>query len=253
MGKLHQHLAVEDSKATNFRNVMEEALSTYKNRGHLFNGRVVNQVSKVGEDHPLYHDYPDATHTQPCAETVMGKISWVFEHAKAYFDLTAQKDNANCVAKADLIIGGKTILKDVPAVTLLFIENKLKSIRNLLQASPTLDAAQVWKTHEAQKDVYESEPKTKVLKHSKTDWKVVADATDKHPAQVREVAIEQPMAVNTVKELRGNIPTEEKARLLMRCDELIQAAKQARQTANDASVDGSVRIGEALFNYLLNK
>lgn len=252
MGKLHQHLAVEDSKQSILRSTLEEAIQTFSKRGHLMEGHTIVQTSKLNDDDPLYPEYPNSTYTKPVAETVMGKINWVLEHAKAYYDLSAQKDVANCQAKADLVINGKTILSDVPAITLLFIENKLKAVRNMIAQATTLDAAKNWSPHKAQENVWECDPEERTVKQKITDHVVVVPAQDKHPAQVREVQKEAIRAIRKSTNLSGFIQTKEKAELLMRCDELIQAAKQARQTANDQEVNGDVRIAEPLFNYLLN-
>tara|TARA_R110002074_G_scaffold402324_1_gene606942 strand:- start:1447 stop:2205 length:759 start_codon:yes stop_codon:yes gene_type:complete len=251
MGKLHQHLAVEDAKATIYKSTTDEAIQTFAKRDHLLKGRLVKQVSKLAEDDPQYAMFPDGTESQPVAETVIGKINWVLQHATAYYDLAAQKDLANCSARADLIIGGKKILENVPAITLLFIENKLKGIRNLLAQAKTLDAARNWTKHEAQEDVWQSDPNDRVIKQAGVEYITAAPATEKHAAQVREVNVEKVRAISTATELSGFMPTTQKADLLMRCDELIQAAKQARQTANDQEIMDT-KIGDPLFNYLLN-
>ena len=250
MGKLHQHLAVEDAKASIYKNTMEEAIQTFSKREHLMKGRTISQESKLDKEHDLYPEYPDKTETQPVAETALGKIKWVLEHAVNYYDLSAQKDLTNCQAKADLIIRGNVILKDVPAITLLFIENKLKGIRNLIAQAKTLDAAKNWKRHTSQENVWESDPNVKIVKQPIQEFIVAVQATDKHPAQVREVVKEHVRAVSTATELCGFMPTADKAKYLMRCDELIQAAKQARQTANDQEIK-DVKIGQALFDYIL--
>jgi hypothetical protein len=251
MGKLHQHLAVEDSKATIYKSTMEEAIQTYSKRDHLMRGRFVKQESKLDLLDDLYEEYPSKTETQPVAETVIGKINWVLKHAKDYFDLSAQKDAANCQAKADLVIRNQVILSDVPAITLLFIENKLKAIRNLITQAKTLDAARNWKKHESQDNVWESDPVVRVIKQSVPDFVIATNATDKHPAQVKDIIVERVRATLTAVELCGFMPTQEKANLLMRCDELIQAAKQARQTANDQEIS-NVEIADPIFDYLMN-
>lgn len=251
MGKLHQHLAVEDSKASIYKSTMDEAKQTFAKRDHLMKGRVVEQQSKLTEDNLLYPEFPNKTESMPVAETAIGKINWVLQHASAYYDLSAQKDAANCKAKANLVINGVAILKDLPAITLLFIENKLKGIRDLISQTKTLDAARNWHQHTAQSDVWESDPNTRVIKQPEQDFVTAAPASDKHAAQVREITVERIRAVSTATELSGFMPTAEKADLLMRCDELIQAAKQARQTANDQEV-ADVRIAKPIFDYLLN-
>lgn len=251
MGKLHQTLAVEASKLTHCTSVQNEAINTFSKKDHLFNGVVIKQTSKLDEKDELYPEYPNSTETVPVNETVIDKLHYVLDVTGEYYNLVAQKDEANTRAKADLVVGGITLLKDVPATTLLFLENKLKSVRNVIGAVKTLDQAKIWNKDPNQSHVYCTNPTSRTVKHNTNEWKAITEATEKHQAQLKEVLVTKINAVRETTELCGYITVQEKSDLLGRCDDLIEATKKARQTANDINVV-DVNVTSTVFDYLMN-
>ena len=67
-------------------------------------------------------------------------IKRVSELLAELFDITATKDWANCSAKADVVVDGKPLLKEVPATYLLFLEKQLNDLRTFVGKIPVLDA-----------------------------------------------------------------------------------------------------------------
>ncbi len=250
MGKLHQTLAVEDALTTRFKQVIEEGINTFSKHPHLFQGLVTRQESRLEKEHPKYAEFPDNTETVPVATTVEDKLNYIFDVSSEYFDAAAQKDLANTKAKADLIIDGLTLLTDVPATTLLFIENKFKVIRNLLGSIKTLDQAKIWSTTPT-KNVFTAPETFKVIKETVKEWRIVAPATEKHPAQSQLVEDNQLRAVKYITEMSGLISSAQLSSLLKKCDKLINAAKTARQTANDVDIIPTT-ISKPLFKYLMS-
>lgn len=252
MGKLHQTLAVETSKLNLFRKVIDEAVNTFSKKPNLFEGVDIIQTSRLVEEDPLYLEYPNMNNTVPVQETVPSKLEYVFDTCADYINLVAQKDKANREAKADLKIGDKVLLADVPATTLLFIENKFKVIRTVIEAAKTLDNALIWTKKDGLSDVWTTDRGTVPVKRTEPDFVTVAQATDKHPAQVKEITRERIMASKNQKNCSGLIQTKEKSELLARCDQIIEAAKRARQEANAIDVV-DVNIASTLFNHILGK
>jgi len=205
MGQLHQILAVEDGKMTTFKKVVEEGISTFSSKPELFKGLTTEQVSEFQSDNPKYKEYPDSTEAVPVSETVLGKLRYVFDAAIEYFDLVAQKDKTNQTASADLMVDGVVILSNVPAVTLLFIENKMKSVRGLIEAVKTLDPAKIWSPKPGQDNVFQAVPVSKPVKEPEEKWQIVAPATDKHPAQVQKIISHELRATKSSTELSGLI------------------------------------------------
>lgn len=251
MGQLHQILAVEDSKVVTFKKIVDEAIDTFSKKDNLFKGAYIKQESTVDQADVKYKEFPNGTVTVPVAETVPNKLRYVFDVASEYFDLVAQKDATNCTAKADLIIDGKVIKADVPAVTLLFIENKFKVIRAVVEAVKTLDPAKNWKATQENNDVYSTDPITNIVKEAIEEYKIIVQATDKHPAQTQKIVTHEIRATKSNTELSGLISSKEKSKMLQKIDKLINACKQARQTANNQET-ANVKIAQSLFDYIIN-
>ena len=250
MGKLHELLAVEDSLLTKFKKLVEEGVDTFSKKEHLFKGATIRQESAFEKDDIQYKEYPDITETVPVQETVASKLDYIAESASHYFDSVASKDATNCTAKSDLVIDGTVVISNVPAVTLLFIENKFKSLRNLLESIKTLDQAKVWAGSSDQLNVFRAPETSKVAKVPVEEHVIIVQSTDKHPAQVAKTTKHQIVATRYQVEMSGLITSARKSDLMGKCDKIINAAKQARQRANDISIDQRV-VGKHLFDYLL--
>lgn len=167
------------------------------------------------------------------------------------FDVTLTKDAANTIAKADIVVDGNTIAKDVPVTNLLFLEKQLIDVRTLVAKLPTLDPAETWAFDPAQ-DCYASEPsethRSKKVKRTLT----LAAATDKHPAQV-QVFDEDVVEGNwrTIK-YSSALPAKRRNEILERVDNLLKAVKFAREEANAVDVKDR-KIGASVFSYLFSK
>jgi len=165
------------------------------------------------------------------------------------FDVTATRDWGNCVAKADVTVDGKTIVKEVPTTYLLFLEKQLTEIHTLVSKLPTLDPSEVWRFDE-NLGVYVAEAadtfKTKkVLRNH-----VKAEATEKHPAQVETYTEDVVIGTWRTIKFSGAIPETQKRKLLERVEKLQKAVKFAREEANALHVD-EVEVGRAVADYLL--
>jgi hypothetical protein len=164
------------------------------------------------------------------------------------FDVTATKDWANCVAKADVAVDGTTILRDVPVSYLLFLEKQLSDLTTFVKKLPILDAAETW-THDPSSDTWKTEP-VRTLRTKKVPRNhVKAEATDKHPAQVDVYYEDIAIGTWTTTKFSGAVPAQRVNELLERVEKLTQAVKFAREEANTFEVTDQ-RVGEAVFAYL---
>jgi hypothetical protein len=164
-----------------------------------------------------------------------------------------QKSKSNQIAVANLLFQGEVIAKDVPVDELLGLESRLKALRVVLDAMPTLQAGQEWVknindtlVHSWVSATPEVTTKTKKL----TTPVVLYEATDKHPAQVKEVSEDKVVGTFTNTKVSGCATSAQKAQILANVDELIMQAKQARMRANMVDADKS-KIGETLVRILL--
>lgn len=164
------------------------------------------------------------------------------------FDVTLTKEVGNSNAKADVVVDGKTLLKQVPVTYLLFLEKQLVDINTFVAKLPTLDPASEW-VYDTNNDVYVTTPvQTVRTKKVPRNW-VKAEATDKHPAQVEIFHEDVIVGTWTKVDFSGAIPVTRKAELLSRVEKLITAVKFAREEANSLMVDDQY-AGEKVFSYL---
>lgn len=164
------------------------------------------------------------------------------------FDVTATKDWANGLAKADVVVDGQTLLAQVPITYLLFLEKQLVDLHTFIKKLPVLDASETW-TMDTSADTWATEPvqtsRTKKIPRNH----VKAEATEHHPAQV-EVYYEDVVVGfwRTVK-FSGALPARRVNELAERVERLQEAVKFAREEANNLEVQDQ-KVGEKIFQYL---
>jgi hypothetical protein len=175
-------------------------------------------------------------------------VNAVVQQLTRLFDVTATKDNANCYAKADVMVDGTVVLSDVPVTTLLFLERKLVDLHTFIIKLPVLDPAERW-SYSPDVGAYASAPSETIRsKKVMRNW-VRAEATEKHPAQVDVYNEDVPEGTWTTVKYSGALPADRVAVLLARVLKLTEAVKQAREEANGVEiVDAS--IGAPFFSYL---
>jgi hypothetical protein len=244
MGKLHELLAVEASVSGNYNRDLDETLKVM-GRGDLFRRDTAKKE---------YFDAAEAeklntVETKEITTTVQDRLNWFSKAATNLYDVIAQKDATNQTATADVIIDGVTVLTGLPATTLLTLETKLADLRKVYESTPTLPAGIAWQRND-QQNLWEAKEGVVTFVTKKTAKPVVLyEATKEHPAQVKEVFEDVPVAKITKTQMVGMLTSAEKATILGRLDSLLQAIKTARQRANTAPVV-NVAIGNTIFAYL---
>ncbi|GAA2633358.1 hypothetical protein SMC26_33495 [Actinomadura fulvescens] len=239
--KLNQIIAVEKGvKSKSFQDLTEAHHSVQK--APLLSGisRTYQPKDEEGERLP-----PESTRVQVKVDDVLRDVS---ASLARLFDVTATKDWANCVARADVTVDGTTLVRDAPVTYLLFLEKQLKDLQTFVRKLPVLDAAETW-THDASTDVWRTEPVRTVKTKKVPRNHVKAEATDKHPAQVEVYYEDIPVGYWTTVKFSGALPARRVNELLERLDRLQNAVKFAREEANGAEV-ADQRVGEAVFAYL---
>lgn len=194
---------------------------------------------------PLAPDYKELD------TTVDAKLAYQKEHIIRYLDAVLQKELTNTTAKADLVVDGKTITKDLPATFLLGLETKLKHIREVYAVIPTLQPGVKWEKDEDKgKGVYVTANPEETYQTEKIIEPVVLyEATKEHPAQVKEAA----KTIKTGKYKRevwsGMLSPAEKSIILGKIDKLIRATKKARQRANATEVIKAT-VAKEIFSFI---
>ena len=241
MPKLNQIIAIEKSVKSQSLRELTDAHKTLQKESLLAGiARTYRPRDDEGEQYP-----PESTRVQVRADDVIDQTMTVLIKL---FDVTATKDWANGDARADVVVNGDALLKDVPVTYLLFLEKQLTDLHTFISKLPTLDPSEVWVYDEAT-DAWATEPvqtsKTKRIPRNH----LKAEATKEHPAQV-EVYYEDIVVGNwqTIK-YSGAMPASRVAILKERVRTLQEAVKFAREEANSKEVDEQ-KIGEAVFNFI---
>jgi len=241
MAKLNQVIALEKGTKSRAMVDLTDAHHSLQKVTMLAGiARTYRPRDEEGEQYP-----PESTRVQLKAEAVIRKTS---ETLTKLFDVVAIKDWANCQAKANVVIDGQTLLFDVPATYLLFLEKQLVDLHTFIKKLPVLDPSETW-AFDQSADVWATEPvmTTKTKKVPRNHIK--AEATDKHPAQV-DVYYEDITVGHwrTVK-FSGALPAHRVNELLSRVIKLQEAVKVAREEANAIEVR-DVKVGESVLGYL---
>jgi hypothetical protein len=249
MGQLHEVLAVEQDAKSVATKVLDEGRKTFKDRDQHFMGQIRHYEPVVeGPGHTAMDDQH-----KEVATTVHAKLGYILQHVARFLDCRATVDATNQQARADIILDGKELAKDIPGITLLGLEQEIKRIRDVLGVMPTLPPGHKWEADAQQGDhIYRmANPVKKERTTKKLVPQVLYEATDHHPAQVQTIDDVQVVGYYTTEVWSSAISPAQKSEIMGRCDKLLRAVKQARMRANQAEVI-QTKLGKTLTNFILN-
>jgi hypothetical protein len=241
MAKLNQIIAVEKgAKSRAQREIAEIGQRLQKTA--LLSGisRTYQPLDDEGESLP-----PESTRVQVTAEATLKEVATALTRL---FDITATKDWANCDARADVAVDGRTVLEQVPVAHLLFLEKQLAELAALVDRLPVLDAAEAW-TYDESADVWRTEPVRTTRTKKIPRAHVLYEATTEHPAQVETYTEDVIVGTWTRTAFSGALPARRVNELRERVAKLQTAVKFAREEANGSEVTDR-KVGEAVFGYL---
>lgn len=248
MGKLHEILAVEGDLAGTAKKLTEEARDTFAKKPTHFQS-IVKNTTYFDESKSQLNKVEQTEMT----ETVGGKLGYLAPALSRYYDVYAAKEATNQTAKADVVLpDGGVLLTDIPATVLLGMETKLKELRAVYEAIPTLQPGVAWENDpEAAGQVYRTKtPTTTFVTEKIMSAVILAEATKEHKAQVKEVVNDVPVAKSLTTYRSGMISPAEKSDALGRLDTLIRATKEARQRANSVEAVDVKGFGKTVLDYI---
>lgn len=245
-GLLHELLAVEgDLRSTRDRE-RDSVLYDFANQPAQFLGAIKNlkmfNDSRSGEEQEVRVEV---------ADTVAERIAKVTKCFARYWDLRLQKESANQMATADVIINGKVIFPDIPVTFLLNMEEELRQLKKVYMAMPTLKPGVEWVPDEIKgRGIYRSKYPTETSKTEKTiQHKVIVEATEHFPAQCEKWTEDRPIGKFITENWSGMVSDSDKAMRVARVDTMLNAFKQARQRANCTQTD-PMQIGRDILAYI---
>ena len=245
MAKLHETLAVESALETTANKLTKESLHTLS-KDSLFNGSVRKlEMFNTEDKNAELEEYQEIT------TTVDENLDYLVKPISKYWNAVLQKDATNQVAVADLVVGGKTIAEKLPATFLLGMETKLRELRKVYDAIPTLAPGINWVHSELDRSgVFKAEHDKIQLKTEKDpEFRVVYKATPEHPAQIERVERTSNVGRYITTSYSGKMTPLEKAKRIERLDTMLRAVKQARMRANNTQVIKR-EIGVDILNYI---
>lgn len=164
------------------------------------------------------------------------------------FDVVATKEWGNTSAKADVVVDGTTMLKDVPVGYLLYLEHQLDDLSTFIEKLPVLDPAETW-VFDENTACFATQP-TEQVKTRKVPTVVVKyPATTEHPAQTEIFTEDKPIGRYSVVKRSGALPLTRVNELKDRVVKLKTAVKFAREQANSLEVDQKT-VGGTVLNFL---
>jgi hypothetical protein len=244
MTKLNQIIAIEKGiKAKSYAEVSE--LHKINKKAELFNG--FDKQYRPRDDND---DEKLPAERKRVQFTVSGMLDRNAKATSELINVTARKDYTNCVAAANVVVDGKTIITNAPVSFLLFMEKQLTDMNTFISELPVLDEGEDWT-----KDVNSGLFKSRVISTHRTKKIskpiVLYNATPEHPAQTQMVTEDVIAGFWEQVRMSGAMPKPDKEQMQARVVKLLNAVKQAREAANMAEAVGEVDIGNAVFDYIL--
>jgi hypothetical protein len=241
MAKLNQILAIEKGIKTRVYAEFTE-LHQATQKAPLMNGfhKSYQPRDEEGETYP-----PESQKVQHSAVEVLERVAVSLAEL---FDITATKDWTNCSARADVLIDGRVLLKDVPATYLLFLEKQLGDLHTFVGKMAELDPGSDWSVDPGT-GLYKTEP-TQTQRTKKVQRPITLyEATKEHPAQTQLITEDVIAGAWVTIKYSGAIPAPRKKQLLGRIEKLSNAVKFAREQANAAEATDK-KLGKEVFDFL---
>ena len=240
--KLFKLIACEKEIKSAWEKIRNETLKVFKGAS-LFMGREKIYQPLKDDGKPLPNEKKEVV------TTVEERLAWTAKFLFPLLDYELTRDSGNQKAHAKLTVNGVVIAETVPVTFLMLLEKRLKELREVYDAIPTLDLSGKWETCQNNKKLFQFGPITTYRTEKVTKGVTLAPATDKYPAQVEKVV--EDVAIGTFKEtlFSGAIQPGVKAKYLERIDQLIAATQTAREDANEEEVTDK-KIGDNLVKFI---
>ncbi len=244
--KLNELLSVNDNLKTQAEKTRTELAATFVNKKHHFSESIVTFTPDTDGALPVTEKQLDLQ------TTVKSELKWIKTFLVKALDSANKVAVANTQAKADLVLEtGETLMKDIPATSLLELGKRMAELLEFAKHIPTLDPAKGFAPDPNRGlDIFQAREVTTVRTKKSDEVVVLYPHTDKHPAQTQLVTRTVSDGKVTTREWSGMITVTEKGQILERIEILVRAVAKARARANDTEVPGdAARIGDVLIGY----
>mgnify|MGYP000901149360 FL=1 len=245
--KLNQVIAIEQGTKSRVYNKLSEDHKALQKK-ELFSGHVKtfqpkddDPTSPTGERLPDDRHNVQARAEDVIKDTVAGLSEWL--------SIAALRDWGNTMARADVVVGGTTLLRDCPVTFLLVLEKQLNDLHTFVKKLPTLDSSEKW-GYDLNQALYATEPTGSMRTKKIVRPMVLYEATKEHPAQVKEVSEDVFAGVWTTIKYSSALPVAAVNEMLRRVEALQVAVKCAREKANEIEVTVEDGIGASTLQHI---
>lgn len=260
--KLHEVLAVQTARGKRAAEIVSETKGTFSKKERHFDRKDLSFESIMDESTAEQKREAEEVRTQVKSNiegnshgmvtTVLQKLIYTFKFLRDAWDANLQIDATNQTAKADIVIDGRTLSKDVPATFLLWMAKQLDTVRDLCIGIPTLDPALGFSQNsDDEPGIFRAKDQARVTTKKTMRSHVAHPGTDKHPPQVQTYNEDVPVGRIVTQLWSSKYTPAAKSELLGRIDKLLEAVKKARMRANQAEVV-QMKVAEDLSAYILN-
>ncbi len=239
MPKLNQIIAIVSGQKSEAEKALTETYHALQ-KPELFSG--LTRVYTAKNDSDGDTKPPERKNPQKSVKDLFASIEATL--AKTY-DNVATQDWGNCQAKADVVVDGVPILKDVPVTHLLFLEHKLQDFKTFVDKMPVRDGADEWVFNTTTNSFVAQATQKEVTRKDQVPI-VLFPATDKHPAQTQLITKDVVVGHWEEKRFSTAISVTEKEAMLKKVVKLNEAVKQAREEANSIPVEKKEVAGKLL-------
>lgn len=226
--------------------LLTEATGTFTKKADHFSGQLRSYTPVTEEDIAL-----DAEDTI-VVTNVQEKLDYVFNSIVEGIDLNLTKEKTNSQAIADIVVDGIIWAENVPVNAILSVETRVKRLRNLLLAIPTLEPKETWKlTKDNGYAIFKTGIKNRIKTKKIESFPIVVKATENHPAQIEKVTSDTKAGVWETVQLSGKIRPSTKSKMIGRLDRLSGILQNAREKANTAEVL-PLKFGDKIRNFIMD-
>lgn len=260
MSKLHELLAIEGSHKTQEVKVGGDLRNLFDKNPAAFVEHYLDYKYYTEELQRKGHKPAGESERKNMSATVMGELESLAKIMAKSWDISHRVGFGNTLAKADIILDDnpdeskRTVLaKDVPATVLLDLEKRATGLQTVIHAIKPYNSDKNWTPVQGRDNVLRMQDEVQIFTQNMNTVLTLAQATEKFPAQAKEVVENVPMGTKTKVEFTGSISDSQKGEMLARVDQLIRAIKAARSRANNIDVPAVTPIGDTLIDFVLGK
>ncbi len=241
--KLHELLAVEQDRKNKANQAIGEIKKVFTKNDPHFDGMVKRYLSLEENAEQI----PDEV--KALVTTVKNKIEENLDTIVTGIDahISKEETNASGVAHAELTVGDKNF-GTFSATSLLALETHLNRLRDMYEAIPVLEQTKKW-TFDKQNGVYKTDEEVKFRSVKRPKVVVKYEATKEHPAQTEILNLDFQVGKYETVYTSGKLTATQKAELINRVNQLLEAVKIARSKANNAEVK-SIKIGKQICDFI---